>query len=180
MSLGIDGGWFHFLVRLVYVRILWPSFTLPDLSSYRKPVFLQTIEVRNSPDIPCLLDNFTPRHIASEVCIHLVFGHNCLKHCFRNLSGWSLTQLSVSAAANVLFLDSPVGVGYSYSNTSSDHLNNGDTRTGSHMTFWVFFFRLLSVYICKHVLNFLQLLLLHYSCGLPCIFTEVAWTISRI
>lgn len=77
-------------------------------------------------------------HFYSEThrfCSMYTFGHNSLKHCFRNLSGWSLTQLSVSAAANVLFLDSPVGVGYSYSNTSSDHHNNGDARTGSNLTF---------------------------------------------
>jgi serine carboxypeptidase-like clade 2 len=30
-----------------------------------------------------------------------------------------------------LFVDSPVGVGYSYSNTSDDILSNGDARTGT-------------------------------------------------
>jgi serine carboxypeptidase-like clade 2 len=30
-----------------------------------------------------------------------------------------------------LFVDSPVGVGYSYSNTSDDILRNGDARTGT-------------------------------------------------
>ncbi|PHT37572.1 Serine carboxypeptidase II-2 [Capsicum baccatum] len=42
----------------------------------------------------------------------------------------SLDPLITWAAVNLLFLDSPVGVGYSYSNTSSDHQNNGDVRTG--------------------------------------------------
>ncbi|KAH0654705.1 hypothetical protein KY289_032383 [Solanum tuberosum] len=46
------------------------------------------------------------------------------KTLYWNPYSWNL-------AANVLFLDSPVGVGYSYSNTSSDHLNNGDTRTAA-------------------------------------------------
>uniref|UniRef100_A0A2N9HTT5 Carboxypeptidase n=1 Tax=Fagus sylvatica TaxID=28930 RepID=A0A2N9HTT5_FAGSY len=46
------------------------------------------------------------------------------KSLFEDIFSWNY-------AANVLFLESPVGVGFSYSNTTSDYDNNGDRRTAT-------------------------------------------------
>ncbi|ERN07520.1 serine carboxypeptidase-like 25 isoform X1 [Amborella trichopoda] len=47
----------------------------------------------------------------------------------KSASGLYLNKFSWNKVANLLFLESPVGVGYSYTNTSSDLTNFGDLQT---------------------------------------------------
>ncbi|EMS64875.1 Serine carboxypeptidase 24 [Triticum urartu] len=48
-----------------------------------------------------------------------------------NGTGLYLNKYSWNREANLLFLESPAGVGFSYSNTSSDLKTSGDERTGN-------------------------------------------------
>ncbi|KAF5952536.1 hypothetical protein HYC85_010480 [Camellia sinensis] len=50
--------------------------------------------------------------------------HSDGKTLYTNRFAWN-------KAANVLFLESPTGVGFSYSNTTSDYVSEGDKRTAS-------------------------------------------------
>ncbi|RVW31429.1 Serine carboxypeptidase-like 25 [Vitis vinifera] len=48
----------------------------------------------------------------------------------KTASGLYLNKFSWNTLANLLFLETPAGVGFSYSNKSSDLLDTGDRRTG--------------------------------------------------
>ena len=49
----------------------------------------------------------------------------------------SVTIRNLPSAANVIFVESPVAVGYSYSNTTSDYAAFGDAQTGANITWLV-------------------------------------------
>lgn len=48
----------------------------------------------------------------------------------KTASGLYLNKFSWNTEVNLLFLETPAGVGFSYTNRSSDLLNTGDYRTG--------------------------------------------------
>ncbi|KAK3422939.1 hypothetical protein EUGRSUZ_G03287, partial [Eucalyptus grandis] len=50
--------------------------------------------------------------------------HSDGKTLYKNKFAWNI-------AANMLFLESPAGVGFSYSNTTSDYRTNGDSKTAA-------------------------------------------------
>ena len=62
---------------------------------------------------------------------------SCYKLVLFGIRLMSILLLLLVAVANLLFLESPAGVGFSYSNTSSDLYTAGDQRTGDCFVFWV-------------------------------------------
>ena len=65
---------------------------------------------------------------------HFVIVHSVFRACCPFMYRPCLTRnqsLSCGTASNIIFVDSPAGVGYSYSNTSSDYNYLDDDLTGA-------------------------------------------------
>lgn len=75
------------------------------------------------------------------------------------------------AVANILFLDSPVGVGFSYANNSQDVVTNGDKRTGNLSS---------NFYLVINLLKFESLISLSCSTRFVSILEELVQALSSI
>lgn len=70
----------------------------------------------------------------------------------KTASGLYLNKFSWNTVANLLFLETPAGVGFSYSNRGSDLFDTGDRRTGwnPQPSFYSFIFFFIIIYPFKY------------------------------
>ena len=85
--------------------------------------------------------------------------------------GLRINSMSWNKASNLLFVESPAGVGWSYSNTSSDY-NTGDETTGENSA--SLFFQVISLLFLWHVFCFLN------SKRYGCLLVEMVRQVPRV
>lgn len=111
--------------------------------------FIRQAMVEAFGEIQCHGTKVCDSNMVAYKCYYSPFWTSNVKS--ESMNNFLITR-NVFSASNLLFVESPAGVGWSYSNTSSDY-NAGDASSGkrknlTELLFFVWYFSVLSLLWC--------------------------------